>query len=83
MLIVCPNWSNVSRAFHGSLGAKTRSHITWHGNLPRIGHRTLLGIAAAICWLEDELTPPARRQLYGDMRRQLDELEAEDRVEAA
>ena len=55
------------------------------GNLPRAGHRTLLGIAAAICWLEalSKLTPSARHHLYGDLRQLLDELEAEDLDSAA
>ena len=62
-----------------------RSHIDKRSNLPRAGHRTLLGIAAAICWLEalSKLTPTARHHLYGDLRRLLDELEAEDLNSAA
>ena len=67
-------------AQYGSLRAMQRSHLDKRGNLPRVGHRTLLGIAAAICWLEalSKLTPSARHHLYGDLRRLLDELEAED-----
>ena len=69
----------------GSLRAKQRSHINRRGKLPRTGHRTLLGIAAAICWLEalSKLTPTARYHLYGDLRRLLDELQAEDLNSAA
>jgi hypothetical protein len=69
----------------GSLRAMQRSHIDKRGNLRRAGHRTLLGIAAAICWLEalSKLTPSARHHLYGDLRRLLDELEAEDLDSAA
>jgi hypothetical protein len=69
----------------GSLPAMQRSHIHKRGNLSRAGHRTLLGIAAAICWLEalSKLTPSARHHLYGDLRRLLDELEAEDLDSAA
>jgi hypothetical protein len=72
-------------AQHGSLRAMQRSHIDGRGKLPRIGHRTLLGIAAAICWLEalSKLTPSARHHLYEDLRRLLDELEAEDLDSAA
>jgi hypothetical protein len=64
----------------GSLRAMHRCHIDQRRNLPRAGHRTLLGIAAAICWLEalGKLTPSARHHLYGDLRRLLDELEAQD-----
>jgi hypothetical protein len=65
----------------GRLRAMQRSHIDGCGKLPSIGHRTLLGIAAALCWLE--LTPLARSHLYGDLRRLLDELETEDLGSAA
>ena len=67
-------------AQHGVVRAMQRS-----GKLPMAGHRTLLGIAAAICWLEalSKLTPSARHHLYGDLRRLLDELEAEDLDSAA
>jgi hypothetical protein len=69
----------------GGLRAMQRSHIDKRRKLPRAGHRTLLGIAAAICWLEalSKLTPSARHHLYGDLRRLLDELEAKDLDSAA
>ena len=72
-------------AQHGIVRAMQRSHIAKRGKLPMAGHRTLLGIAAAICWLEalSKLTPTARHHLYGDLRRLLDELEAEDLDSAA
>jgi hypothetical protein len=70
---------------HGGLRVMQRSHIDKRGKLPRAGHRTLLGMAAAICWLEalSKLTPSARHHLYRDMRRLLDELEAKDLDSAA
>ena len=74
---------NPLSARHGGLRAMLRSDM--RGKRPRAGHRTLLGMAAAICWLEalSKLTPSARHHLYGDLRRLLDELEAEDLDSAA